>query len=52
MHKGYLIQWMEHAGIHEARFGDDLNGATVLGSLHADTEQLLIDQLVEKVKEE
>ena len=30
MKKTYLLQWMDGAGIHEARLLDDLNGATTL----------------------
>lgn len=26
----YLVQWMDGAGIHEARLANDLNGATTL----------------------
>lgn len=26
----YMVQWMDNAGIHEARFGNDLNGATTV----------------------
>ncbi len=35
----YLVQWMDRAGFHQARFGNDLNGATtvalVLKATHA-----------------